>query len=384
MQSERQPLYQQLQVHLRALLTEHGETLLPSERELASRFSVNRRTLRRALEEMESDGEIIRHPGRGYTGKKSLGKAHRSDRQYKIGFPIWLPHFEDMDVVHSQGRLATLQGIRQEFHNLGYELDVQFVGSIYQPDYALIERLLHQWDGYITEPMVRPDFADPFLPLRDYRVLIGYESGTTHNSVRIDFQQISKMAIRHLAERGARKILFMGGGEELYVQSLLRTIGVEEETTRYPGLQLIYEEHIPENYTAQGYSCVWEALRKGVEFDAVLCNTIYLATGAVRALLDGGRKVPQQVQVIGSGTSILHRYSSPRITTITAQEHYIGKLAARMMRNLQEKRGKPVAAQVIPTELIQGETTLSADMAIQETTAWKQEPTEKREAPLTR
>lgn len=357
MASPRIHLYERLQPKLRELLGEQDDVLLPAERELAELLGVNRRTLRRALEEMEIKGEIMRHPGRGYTRKKSLPKLHQSDRQIRIGFPIWLPRFEDMDVLHSQGRMSILQGIRQEFDHLGYNLDVQFVGSIYKPNYELIQRLLERWDGYITEPLVRPKFENPFAPLDQYRVLVGYENDATHNCVRVDFQQISRMAFRHLAERGAKNILFLGGGENIYIQNLLRTIGVEKEANHHPGINLIYEGHIPENYTAQGYSYIWDAVQKGKAFDAVLCNTIYLATGAVRALMDLGKRVPEDVQVIGSGTTQFFRYSCPRITTITAQPAYIGKMAARMMRNIIEENGRAVASQVLPLELIQGEST---------------------------
>lgn len=347
-------LYQKLQEEIRKILPEQGENLLPSERDLAAKFSVNRLTIRRALEELEREGEIVRYPGRGYAVALAGHKRGNIDRPKIVGYPLWINRYEDLDFVHSHARLMSMRRIRAELREFGYDLDVQFVGTRANPNMELILRLLRTWDGYITDPVLHPEM-DPFYPLHKFRVLIGYEEGVQHNCVRVDFQQISRLSLRHLVERGARQILYLGDDEKAFAQGLLRTIGVESESLQYEGVEVI--RCISEEGIHQGYGMIRKLISDRVEFDAVLCASGYTAVGVTRALIDSGKVIPNEVQVIGSGNLSLYHYLYPRLTVVSTVEEGVSRAVGRMMRRLIRQNGTPQESVMVATEVIQGETT---------------------------
>jgi GntR family transcriptional regulator len=79
------PLYFQLKQLIMEKLKELPPlSSIPSERELCDTFGVSRPTVRRALEELENDGELVRLPGKGtfVADKKYVDHA----MQWSIGF----------------------------------------------------------------------------------------------------------------------------------------------------------------------------------------------------------------------------------------------------------------------------------------------------------
>ncbi|MDP8958434.1 MAG: GntR family transcriptional regulator [Actinomycetota bacterium] len=72
------PLYIQLMDRIRELIDRQGlvpGTLLPSEAQLQERFGVSRATVRQALHQLELDGLVERHQGRGTFVAASPGRA---------------------------------------------------------------------------------------------------------------------------------------------------------------------------------------------------------------------------------------------------------------------------------------------------------------------
>ncbi|WP_281421306.1 GntR family transcriptional regulator [Cohnella xylanilytica] len=96
------PLYYQLKQLIMEKLKELPPlSPIPSERELCDTFGVSRPTVRRALEELENDGELVRLPGKGtfVAEKKYVDHA----MQWSIGF------YEDASMQNKAPTTKVLQ-----------------------------------------------------------------------------------------------------------------------------------------------------------------------------------------------------------------------------------------------------------------------------------
>ena len=77
-----QPLYHQIYIHLRQLLTEtelDTNEALPSEPALAQRYGVSRVTIRKTLDQLESEGLITRVHGKGTFPARAAGPQDKAN-----------------------------------------------------------------------------------------------------------------------------------------------------------------------------------------------------------------------------------------------------------------------------------------------------------------
>lgn len=93
-------------------------------------------------------------------------------------------------------------------------------------------------------------------------------------------------------------------------------------------------------------------LASGARFDAVFAHNDVSATGALRALHAAGRRVPDDVAVIGFDDIPMAAHTAPPLTTVRQPTRAMGETAARML--LAHLGGTPAPDEpaVLPTELV--------------------------------
>lgn len=334
-------------------------TVVPGERQLARELEVSRGSVRGALARLRADGVLLHSEGRGHVVAGSGVAPRRIGRTRRklIGYPLWVEHLSDLDLFRSQGRLSVLDGIRAELERAGCELDVQWVGPEGDPDRPKIKALCRRWDAVILEPFehARELTAEhPFAPLRARTVVIGHVQEGGQNCVRPDFRQAGTLAMNHLVTRGAKRLLFTGDDRERNANFLLEVVGLEQAGAR-PGVEITFGQ--TQWFVEDGYNAVRQALDRGVRFDAVVANTPYAGMGALRALFEHRRRVPDEVQVVALGSVAALRYLCPRLTAVDLDLAEVGRAAAQLARVLIANDGAPQASRTVPVFLVPGETT---------------------------
>ena len=124
-------------------------------------------------------------------------------------------------------------------------------------------------------------------------------------------------AIHHLVEHGHQRIAFIAGsvddmagdtGERLKAyQSALGSFGLEFDHRR-----VAYGRHVYDG----GYSAIQQILGSAVEFTAVLASNDESALGAMQALKDAGRNIPNDVAVIGFDNRLEGAAHQPSLTSV--------------------------------------------------------------------
>jgi LacI family transcriptional regulator len=147
-----------------------------------------------------------------------------------------------------------------------------------------------------------------------------------------------------------RKIVYLRGPEgqqDSYWRELGYRKALEENNIRYdPSLVLPGEF---ERYIAA--MTITDAILNGLEFDAVFAGDDDAAVGVLGALRDAGRKVPQDVAVVGFDDQRTSSHLTPPLTTVSAPTFDVGQVAAQQLLNLME--GNQVAYEtLLPTKLV--------------------------------
>lgn len=107
----------------------------------------------------------------------------------------------------------------------------------------------------------------------------------------------------------------------------------------------------PDGFTvAAGAKATHALLKQQPQIDALFTTSDLLAIGAVRALTEHGRRVPDDVSVIGYDDTPLGASYIPALTSVHQNLHEGGELLARKALALIE--GRPVTSETLPTNLV--------------------------------
>ena len=89
---------------------------------------------------------------------------------------------------------------------------------------------------------------------------------------------------------------------------------------------------------AGGYSAVQRLLERGREFTGIFAMSDVMAMGAIRALQDAGKRVPQDVSVVGFDGLLIGEYTVPRLTTICQAVEELAERSVKLLLESMEGR----------------------------------------------
>jgi alanine racemase len=158
------------------------------------------------------------------------------------------------------------------------------------------------------------------------------------------------LATRHLIDIGRRNIAFIGSKSRRSPEHGARHAGyrrAQREADVECNERLRFAA---DNSEHQGYQAVMQLLDSGETFDAIFAGTDLIAIGAMRALQDSGRRVPDDVSVVGFDDMPLAAYVSPGLTTVQQN----AKLGAEGLVNgiVGLIKGEPVESTLMAPRLI--------------------------------
>lgn len=105
-----------------------------------------------------------------------------------------------------------------------------------------------------------------------------------------------------------------------------------------------------------GYQAAHHLLEKYPETDALFTYNDLMAIGAVRACLERGYRIPEDVAIIGFDDIQFARMITPSLTTIRVDKYEIGKIALQRLLEMIENPGEATPQIIIEPELILRET----------------------------
>jgi LacI family transcriptional regulator len=209
-------------------------------------------------------------------------------------------------------------------------------------------------EGFILiDTMLEHSMKLPVVAVAGHRKIEGV------TNVVLDQRRAAELSLRHLYQLGHRKIAFMRGGshssdaDERWECLMTVARELKLEVPPQSTVQIQTRDSTPE----MGFGPANELIDRGTDFTALVCYNDISAIGAIRALMNHGLRVPEDVSVVGFDDILSAAYHNPSLTTIRQPLQHMGGVAARIL--LQRIRGQatfPDAVPILP-ELVIREST---------------------------
>jgi DNA-binding LacI/PurR family transcriptional regulator len=205
--------------------------------------------------------------------------------------------------------------------------------------------------------LLRSRVSDPLIErvhqLKVPAVLLGRPmDGAAHVSyVDNDNVQAAYEATAHLLKLGHREIGFLGGSDELVV-TVDRMKGYRNALMDF-GLQVDARLCVPSFFLERGgYLGMMRLLALSTRPTAIVASDDILAIGAMRAAVELGYRIPDDIAIVGFNNIGLTDLVNPPLSTIDVQMSELGREAAAMLlRQIRTPSGGSEHA-ILPHRLV--------------------------------
>jgi LacI family transcriptional regulator len=244
-----------------------------------------------------------------------------------------------------------MQGISQGCNNHGYILTLFLLHSL-EEETKLLARISHRQllDGVI---ITATRGADPLIPQLIANGVPFVMHGR-HEDPRLSFVDVDNVtgaytAVTHLVRQGRRRIGLITGPPG--------SLAAEDRKQGY--LNALRERRVPvdESLMAHGdftTTSSYEAMQRLLEHhpDAVFVASDSMAVGVLQALREAGRRVPDEIAVVGFDDMPQAATADPPLTTVRQPIQRAGALAVEILIDILENGVNPPRRIILPTELI--------------------------------
>ncbi|MEU7989811.1 LacI family DNA-binding transcriptional regulator [Streptosporangium canum] len=234
------------------------------------------------------------------------------------------------------------------------EADKQLVLMLTGPDgsYQRVERYATNGhvDGVIVASMHGTDPLPGILTRRGVPVVCGGRPSVPGDLRYVDMDNAggAERAVRHLVERGRRRIATIAGPQDM-IAGIDRLAGYRDVLRDSDHRSIVA---VGDFTRESGAVAMRQLLADDPDLDAVFVANDLMALGALRTLGRAGRAVPGDVAVVGFDDIPAAAYAEPPLTTVRQPTVEMGRRLARMVLDPEDR-----APVVLPTELVVREST---------------------------
>ena len=170
-----------------------------------------------------------------------------------------------------------------------------------------------------------------------------------------------RLAAQHVLDLGHRRVLFVGDDEadrESAVQARIegaRSAVAEHGAAGRIRFRAVAALGAADAAVEGGIRAAQELLAAGFDETAVLCRNDLTAIGVMRGLRAGGRRIPEEISVVGYDDIELAAYVDPPLTTVRQSTD---EMAVRAVADLLERLGPGRGPARAEADGAPGETTM--------------------------
>lgn len=250
-----------------------------------------------------------------------IARSLRAQRTRTIG--VLIPEM-------SEGYSATvLSGVEEKLLEEDY---FYFVVSHWHRE-ELIEHHLRFFVERCVEGILAvdtPQTHQTFLPVVS---ISGHDDIKGVTNIALNHEQAGMLAIEHLVKLGHKKIAVIKG-QSFSSDTEARWNAIRAAAARcsIPIKETLVSQLVGTNPTPEpGYIATQKLLTSKTDFTALLAFNDISAIGAIRALNESSRRVPEDVSVIGFDDIYAAEFHNPSLTTIRQPLKEMGRLGAEYL-----------------------------------------------------
>jgi LacI family transcriptional regulator len=167
-------------------------------------------------------------------------------------------------------------------------------------------------------------------------------------AVRVDSRKGARDAVRHLVALGHESIAMITGAPRAY-ETEERILGYRDAMNE-AGLSVDSSLLVEGDWFVEsGFLAANRLLEDSGPFSAVFAHSDRMAMGCIAALTEHGRRVPEDVAVVGYNDIPESRYYNPPLTTVRYPSFELGQICAKLLIDLIDGKD-PLAADRIQDE----------------------------------
>jgi LacI family transcriptional regulator len=169
-------------------------------------------------------------------------------------------------------------------------------------------------------------------------------------------------ATQHLLQRGRRRIAYINGNQEFGCSQdrLAGYLGALHDAGIEPDDALIYEGNFTEERGEIGMELL---LARGIAIDAVFCANDQMAFGAMKVLRRAGKRIPEDVAIVGFDDIYAAAYTTPSLTTIRQPFYEMGQMGVSLLLERLNDRQITPSPILLPTTLVVRDSSAAAHSA---------------------
>jgi len=283
-----------------------------------------------------------------------VARSLAGHRTYMIGLVV-------PDLMHSFfAEIA--KGISSTIRPFGYDVVICNSEEDSAVEASEIERLLaRQVDGLILASAQQPSATELFERIEargvPYLLVDRRFPGRGASYVGADDESIGRLATEHLIARGCRRVAHIAGPQT--TTGVGRFEGYRQALTA-AGMEAPHPFVVYASDDATGYEAALRLLQLTPPPDGIFGYNDPVAAGAMKAILEQGIRIPQDIKVIGAGNVHYSDLLRVPLSTVDQASTAIGRQAAEiLMKAITSKRKKQAQTVLIEPTLIARESTAS-------------------------
>lgn len=289
-----------------------------------------------------------------------VGRGLKSNRTNQIG--VIVPSFNQVYFP------AILKGIHEAGMKYGYKVLVFETDGDIEKEREHVRFLQHAWiDGIILasyanqENISEREYIRSLGNIENQRkripvVTLENVLDPSLDAVIVDNQLAAEKAVSHLLSVGHREIAHISGPRRFQISQhrlfgyleTLRKAGIATEST-----------YIAEGDFSpmSGYLAMNELLERGIPMTALFAASDQMAIGAMRALMDAGKRIPEDVAIIGIDNNFPSTLISPSLSSVSVPKYEMGFQAMDLLVSKIDNPERTTTVITLETELVVRKST---------------------------